>query len=79
MKELDLDDPYKYPNDGRGASDSPGLWTEVLSFLPNEIPWENFVPQLNGPFDRWVSRHVITKPWSPLAPVLQILFGRRGG
>lgn len=73
-----ISNPYIYPNDGRKANDSPGLWTELLSYLPNFIPWEHFVPTLNGPFDQWVSRHVITHPWSPLNIPLQILFGRRG-
>ena len=67
-----MSDQYSYPNDGRGASDSPGLWTELRSLLPNEVPWEDWIPELNGPFDRAVSRHVITHPWSPLSPVLQL-------
>ena len=68
---------YGYPNDGRGASSDPGLWTNLLSWLPNEIEWERWTPQLNGRFDRWVSRYCGRHPRSLLGWVLQVLFGNR--
>lgn len=71
-------DPYSYPHDGRGASDDPGLIVNLLSYLPNEIPWEYFVPELNSRFDRWVSKQAIDRPWSPFSWGLQVLFGWRG-
>ncbi|MEL6110768.1 MAG: hypothetical protein AAFU85_32585, partial [Planctomycetota bacterium] len=65
----------EYPRDGRSASSSPGLWTELLSCAPNWFPWEWFTPSLNGPFDRWVSSYVLRWPRSVGAWFLQLMFG----
>ena len=66
-----------YPNDGRGASSSPGVWAELLSYLPNEVPWERLVVPLGSETDTAISRHCRRWPRSPISWALQFLFGRR--
>lgn len=75
---------YDYPNDGRGASSYPGVWADAMEWLweleipvVSRIAWA-LLPELNGPVDRAVSRHVLDHPQSPAVPVLEWLFGKRG-
>ena len=44
VNQFEAGDHGPYVRTTPGASDSPGLITELLSFLPNGVPWEGVAP-----------------------------------
>lgn len=56
-----------YPYNGRGASDEPNFWSNLLSFLPNWVPWEYFIIPLNSKLDIWLNK--LRKKNEPNRPI----------
>lgn len=59
-------DRNNYPYDGKSR---PSRYVELVSYLPNVVPWGDFVPELGSGLDGWLTN-------SAPAP-LRWIFGRR--